>query len=170
MKKNEGCTNFSVPKSRPEIEKMKPSAVIISPGPSRPEKAGICIELVKKLYNKIPILGVCLGHQAVGQAFGGNIIIAPEIMHGKLSEIHHNNHRLFDGIDIKFNAVRYHSLIIKNESIPNEINIIAKTSDNIIMAIAHKKYKTYGVQFHPESIGTDIGKKLFKNFIELIND
>ena len=142
----------------------------MSPGPCTPNEAGICIELVKNVYKKIPLLGICLGHQAIGQAFGGNIIISPKIMHGKISDINHSNNRIFQGLKKTFQATRYHSLIIENESISPELEIIAKSPDNLIMGIAHKKYKTFGLQFHPESIGTNSGKTILKNFLDLINE
>ncbi|PPR41579.1 MAG: Aminodeoxychorismate synthase component 2 [Alphaproteobacteria bacterium MarineAlpha5_Bin12] len=151
-----------------KILKLKPKAIILSPGPCTPKDAGICIDLVKKVYKKIPILGICLGHQAIGESFGGEIVLAPKIMHGKISKIKHNNHQIFSGINNNFEATRYHSLIIKNNSFNDELNIIASSS-NVIMGISHKKYKTFGLQFHPESIGTQIGKKIFKNFINIIN-
>ena len=153
-----------------EVIKLDPKAIILSPGPCTPDKAGICLNLVKKTYKKIPILGICLGHQAIGQSFGGKIIIAPKIMHGKISNIYHNSNKIFSGINKIFKATRYHSLIIEKKSISNELEIIANSSDNLIMGVAHKKYKTFGLQFHPESIGTDIGKNILKNFIKIINE
>ena len=152
-----------------EINNLNPEAIILSPGPCTPNKAGICIELVKNVYKKIPLLGICLGHQAIGQAFGGNIIISPKIMHGKISNINHNNNIIFKGLSNTFEATRYHSLIIDNKTIPSELEIIATSSDNLIMGIAHRKYKTFGLQFHPESIGTNMGKKILKNFLNIIN-
>ena len=153
-----------------QINNLKPEAIVLSPGPRTPNEAGICIELVKKVHKKIPLLGICLGHQAIGQAFGGNIIISPKIMHGKISNINHSNNRIFQGLEKTFQAARYHSLIIDDKSISPELEIIATSSDDLIMGIAHKKYKTFGLQFHPESIGTNIGKKIFKNFLDLINE
>ena len=151
-----------------EIIKTKPKAIIISPGPGRPKEAGICINLIKKTYKKIPILGICLGHQAIGEAFGGRIITSPKIMHGKISDIEHNKHAIFKNISDIFKATRYHSLIIKN-NLPDKFEVIAK-SNNIIMGIAHKKFNVFGLQFHPESIGTDVGKKILKNFLNIINE
>ena len=153
-----------------EVINLKPEAIILSPGPCTPNEAGICVELVKNVYKKIPLLGICLGHQAIGQAFGSKIIISPKIMHGKISDINHNNNEIFRGLNHTFQAARYHSLIIDNESISTELEIIATSSDNLIMGIAHKKYKTFGLQFHPESIGTIIGKKILKNFLNIINE
>ena len=152
-----------------EIIKIKPKAIIISPGPGRPKEAGICINLIKKTYKKIPILGICLGHQAIGEAFGGRIITSPKIMHGKISDIEHNKHAIFKNISDIFKATRYHSLIIKNNSLPDKFEVIAK-SNSIIMGIAHKKFKIFGLQFHPESIGTEVGKKILKNFLDIINE
>ena len=153
-----------------EIIDLNPEGIIISPGPGVPEEAGICVDLIKKVYKTIPILGICLGHQAIGKSFGGNIIIAPNIMHGKISDINHNNHKIFFELNSTFKAARYHSLIIENSSIPKELNIIAKSSDNLIMGISHNNYKTFGLQFHPESIGTEIGKKIFNNFLQIIDE
>ena len=152
-----------------EIIDLNPEGIIISPGPGVPEEAGICVDLIKKVYKTIPILGICLGHQAIGKSFGGNIIIAPNIMHGKISDINHNNHKIFFELNSTFKAARYHSLIIENSSIPKELNIIAKSSDNLIMGISHNNYKTFGLQFHPESIGTKKGKIILENFLKTIN-
>ena len=154
--------------STSEIFNKKPSGIVISPGPKTPDDAGICLNLIKENKN-IPILGICLGHQSIGQSFGGNVIQAKEIMHGKIDNIIHTGHKLFEGIDNNFKATRYHSLIIEKKSLPKELEIIAETKNNIIMGIAHKKEKIFGVQFHPESIGTKFGKNIFKNFIKLIN-
>jgi anthranilate synthase component II len=149
-----------------EIEKMNPTAIIISPGPGRPENAGICVELIKTFAPTIPILGICLGHQAIGHAFNGNIINAREIMHGKVSEISHNGASLFDSFPRTLSVMRYHSLVIEKGSFPSELEILAtSTDDNEIMAVKHKEYPLYGLQFHPESIGTKEGKQLLKKFI-----
>jgi anthranilate synthase component 2 len=152
-----------------EIIKLNPKAIVLSPGPCTPNEAGICIEIVKKLHRKFPILGICLGHQSIGQSFGGNIIQCSEIIHGKVYKIEHNNHKLFTGINKIFSATRYHSLIIEKESLNSDFEIIAQTDKNTIMGIAHKKFSTYGVQFHPESIGTKYGKTILKNFLNIIN-
>ena len=152
-----------------EILELNPKAIVLSPGPCTPNEAGICIDIVKKLHSKYPIFGICLGHQSIGQAFDGDIIQCPEIMHGKVSEIKHNNHKLFKGISTSFKATRYHSLIIENKSLHNDFEIIAQTDQNIIMGIAHKKFYTYGVQFHPESIGTKVGKTILNNYLKIIN-
>ena len=152
-----------------EICELNPKAIILSPGPCTPNEAGICIDIVKKLHHKFPILGICLGHQSIGQAFGGNIIQCSEIIHGKVCKIIHDNHKLFKGIKKNFLATRYHSLVIERMSLNKDFEIIAKNEGNTIMGIAHKKYFTYGVQFHPESIGTEYGKTILTNFLNIIN-
>ena len=150
-----------------QVEDLNPKKIVISPGPCTPNEAGISIELIKK--SSVPILGVCLGHQAIGAAFGGNIIKAPEIFHGKLSKVEHNQKKIFNGIDSPYSVVRYHSLIIEKDSLPNELEITGVLEDNpeVIMAIEHKKKPIYGVQFHPESIETNFGIKLIENFLKL---
>ena len=152
-----------------EILELNPKAIVLSPGPCTPNEAGICVDIVKKLHSKYPIFGICLGHQSIGQAFDGDIIQCPEIMHGKVCEIKHTNHKLFKGISTSFKATRYHSLIIERNSLNNDFEIIAQTDQNIIMGIAHKKFYTYGVQFHPESIGTKVGKTILSNYLKIIN-
>ena len=148
-----------------EVGNIDPSHIILSPGPKRPEDSGVCIDILKTYAGKYPILGVCLGHQAIGYVFGGNIINAPEIIHGKLSEIFHDGKTLFEGLKNPFHATRYHSLVVDTEGLPEELEVSAKTSDGIIMGLRHKKYRIEGVQFHPESFLTEGGKKLLKNFI-----
>ncbi len=148
-----------------EIEKLNPNKIVISPGPGEPKDAGISKEVIKKFAGKIPILGVCLGHQAIAESFGGKIIRANRIMHGKTSEIHHDGKTIFKGLDNPFTATRYHSLIIKKESLPDCFEISAWTDQNEIMGIRHKKLKVEGVQFHPESILTGLGKRLLGNFV-----
>ena len=150
-----------------QINDLNPEKIVISPGPCTPKEAGISIELIKN--TTVPLLGVCLGHQAIGAAFGGNIIKAPEIFHGKLSEVEHNNENIFKGIDSPYSVVRYHSLIIEKDSLPDELKITGVLKDNpeIIMAIEHNEKPIYGVQFHPESIETDFGMKLIENFLAL---
>ncbi len=151
-----------------KIIQISPQAIILSPGPKTPNEAGICLKLLKK--NKdIPILGICLGHQAIGQSYGGAIVQSKEILHGKIDNIYHNKHKLFKGIEKKFKATRYHSLIIDKNSLPSELTIIAETANKTIMGIAHKNKKIFGVQFHPESIGTIMGKIIFQNFLKIIN-
>ncbi len=141
--------------------------IVISPGPGRPKDAGISRSLIGKFYKKVPILGVCLGHQCIGSLFGGRIINAGEIMHGKISLIHHNRRDLFKGVKNPFPATRYHSLIIERKSLPKNLAITADTKNGIIMGIRDKNFPLYGVQFHPESILTTEGKKILKNFLEL---
>ena len=152
-----------------KILELNPKAIVLSPGPCTPNEAGICLDIVIKLHSRIPILGICLGHQSIGQAFNANVVQCSEIMHGKVCKIKHNNHKLFKGISSSFMATRYHSLIIERKSLNNDFEIIAQTDQDIIMGIAHKKFYTYGVQFHPESIGTEVGKKILKNFLKIIN-
>ena len=150
-----------------EIEEMAPERIVISPGPCTPNEAGISLDVVRKLGGKIPILGVCLGHQSIGQAFGGKVIRAPYLMHGKVSRIHHDDKTIFKGMEQDFVATRYHSLIVERESLPKELEITATTADGLIMGLRHKEMLIEGVQFHPESILTELGKKLLKNFLEL---
>ena len=149
-----------------ELMNLKPKGIVVSPGPGRPENAGISVDVIKELGNKIPILGVCLGHQAIGLAFGGNIKEAQNIMHGKKSNIRVKKDILFSGIKRKLEVMRYHSLIIEKESLPNEIEVIASSlDDEEIMAIKHKEFNIYGLQFHPESIYTEEGKAIVRNFV-----
>ena len=154
-----------------KIRKLKPKKIIISPGPCTPDEAGISIDLIKYFYKKFPILGVCLGHQSIGQAFNAKIIKASKIMHGKVSTVTNKGSEIFKGLPKKFDATRYHSLVIKNNTLPEYFRIISDTIDdnkNVIMGIQHIKYPIYGVQFHPESIATTpYGKKIIKNFLEI---
>ena len=153
------------------ISKLNPKKIIISPGPCTPNEAGICLDLVKRFYNKMPILGVCLGHQSIGQAFGAKIIKASKIMHGKTSKVSNLGSKIFKGLPSSFEATRYHSLVIKNGTLPKNFRVISETIDNkknVIMGIEHKNYPCYGVQFHPESIASvPFGKKIIKNFLNL---
>ena len=149
-----------------EINKLNPQYIVISPGPCTPNEAGISLELIEAFKGKIPILGVCLGHQSIGQAFGGKIIHAQTIMHGKTSKISHNNKGVFRGIKNPFIATRYHSLVIDRESLPNCFDITAWTNDDEIMGIKHKELAIEGVQFHPESILSEHGHDLLKNFLD----
>ena len=152
-----------------EIKELNPQGIVISPGPCTPNEAGICLKLIEKFKNKFPILGICLGHQSIGQAFGAKIIKCEEIMHGKIDKMKHNNHKIFKNIKNNFSATRYHSLVIDKKTLSTEFIITAETEKNIIMGIAHSSLPIYGFQFHPESIGTNVGKKLLKNFLTLIN-
>jgi anthranilate synthase component 2 len=150
-----------------EILRRKPEGVVISPGPCTPAEAGISVELIQRLGGKLPILGVCLGHQAMGAAYGGKIVRAPKIFHGKTSEIRHDGKGIFRNLPKQFTATRYHSLIVEKKSLPRELTISAETADGTIMGLRHRKHKMEGVQFHPESVLTQDGKKLLKNFLEL---
>ena len=154
--------------STKEIKSLKPQAIILSPGPCTPNEAGICLELINEVKEDFPILGICLGHQSIGQAFKGSIIKCSEIMHGKIDKIKHYNHPLFRNIEDNFKATRYHSLIIDRNSLSTDFDIIAENDKKIIMGIAHKKLPIYGLQFHPESIGTNEGKTILKNLLEII--
>lgn len=148
-----------------EIAKLKPTHIVISPGPGNPDKAGISLESIKYFTGKIPILGVCLGHQSIGQAFGGKVVHAKKIMHGKTSTVFHKNENLFKDLKNPFTATRYHSLIVEQESLPACLEVTAWTEDKEIMGLQHKKFPLYGVQFHPESILTEHGLDLLKNFL-----
>jgi len=152
-----------------EISKKKYKKIVISPGPGNPNQSGLCPKIVKYFGPKLPILGVCLGHQIIGKVYGSKIIQAKKIMHGKLSEIKHNKISVFKGIGLKFNATRYHSLIIDRKNLGKDLIVTAKTKDNVIMGVMHKKYNVHGVQFHPESIKTKIGLKILSNFLNYKN-
>ncbi len=153
-----------------EIATWKPRQIVLSPGPCTPDKAGISLDVVRTFAGQVPILGVCLGHQAIGQAFGGRIVRAAEVMHGKTSKVFHNERSLFAGVDNPFVAARYHSLVIAPESLPPVLEVTAKTWDDQIMAVSHADYADtaaplVGVQFHPESVATEVGKRLLRNFL-----
>jgi anthranilate synthase/aminodeoxychorismate synthase-like glutamine amidotransferase len=152
-----------------EIEAMHPDRIVISPGPCTPREAGISIELIRQLSGKIPILGVCLGHQAIGEAFGGKVVRAPHLMHGKTSAVLHDNKTIFQGLPQPMTATRYHSLIVREEDLPQELEVSAWTTEKdgtrTIMGLRHRQHAVEGVQFHPESVLTDAGKQLVKNFI-----
>jgi para-aminobenzoate synthetase component 2 len=151
-----------------EIEQhLRPERIVISPGPGTPDEAGVSLNVIERLSGKIPLLGVCLGHQAIGQAFGGKVIRAPELMHGKSSEVCHDGKTIFGGVSDHFQAGRYHSLIVEKQSLPSCLEISAYTSDDIIMGFRHRELKVEGVQFHPESILTPEGKQLLTNFLKL---
>lgn len=148
-----------------EIAEMRPDKIVISPGPCTPTEAGISVAVVRRFAGQIPILGVCLGHQSIGEAFGGNVIRAPYLMHGKTSEVHHDGKTVFAGVEQDFTATRYHSLIVERDSLPEELEISAETADGLIMGLRHRDYAVEGLQFHPESILTGAGKQLLKNFL-----
>ncbi len=149
---------------------MKPDAIVLSPGPCTPNEAGICLELIKLADGSVPILGVCLGHQSIGQVYGGKIVRAPEPMHGKLSRIHHNGRSVFRGLNNDFEATRYHSLTIAPESMPDDLIVTATSSDGVIQGVMHKKHPVHGVQFHPESIASENGHALLKNFLDIARE
>ena len=148
-----------------EIGALGPDSIVISPGPGRPEDSGIIIDAIREFSGKVPILGVCLGHQAIGAAFGGRIVSAPTIMHGKTSDVHHDGRTIFRDLPNPFCATRYHSLVVEPESFPAALEISARTADGVIMGLRHREMTIEGVQFHPESILTDVGKKLLSNFV-----
>ena len=150
-----------------QVNKLDPEKIIISPGPCTPNEAGISCQLIRDYAGRVPILGVCLGHQCIGQVFGGNIVRANRLMHGKTSPIYHKNREIFQGLPSPFDATRYHSLIIQNESLPDCLELTAWTDEEEIMGIQHKEMSIYGVQFHPESILTIEGKKLLGNFLSV---
>jgi anthranilate synthase/aminodeoxychorismate synthase-like glutamine amidotransferase len=150
-----------------EIIRRKPERIVISPGPCTPQEAGISVELIQKLAGKFPIFGVCLGHQAIGAAFGAKIIRAPKLFHGKTSEIVHDGKGIFCSIASPLTATRYHSLIVERKSLPRVLQVTAETRDGIIMGVRHRKFKVEGVQFHPESVLTESGKLILKNFLAL---
>jgi anthranilate synthase/aminodeoxychorismate synthase-like glutamine amidotransferase len=152
-----------------EIERMRPERIVVSPGPCTPHKAGISIELIRQLAGKVPILGVCLGHQAIGAAFGGEILRAPNLMHGKTSQIMHDNRTIFQGLPLPLTATRYHSLMVEETNLPAELEISAYTTEpngsRVIMGLRHRRFPVEGVQFHPESVLTSAGKDLVANFL-----
>ncbi len=150
-----------------EIVRRKPERIVISPGPCTPQEAGISVELIQKLAPRFPIFGVCLGHQAIGAAFGAKIVRAPKLFHGKTSEIEHDGKGIFRSVPNPLTATRYHSLIVDRKSLPRDLQVSAETKDGIIMGLRHKKFKVEGVQFHPESVLTESGKLILKNFLAL---
>jgi anthranilate synthase component 2 len=153
--------------STDEVLKKRPKAIVLSPGPCTPNEAGICLDLIAKAGPTIPLLGVCLGHQAIGQTYGGKVIRAPVPMHGKLSQITHTNESVFKGLPAMFDVTRYHSLIVERKSLPDVLHVTAETSDKIIMGLMHKTHPVHGVQFHPESIASEQGHALLENFLKL---
>ena len=150
-----------------EAMALQPEAIVLSPGPCTPNEAGICVDLIKVAAGKIPILGVCLGHQAIGQAFGGEVIRAPMPMHGKVSQVLHNGTDIFEGLPSPFAATRYHSLIVRQEGLPETLLPTARTADGIIMGLRHRSLPIFGVQFHPESIASENGHELLANFLAI---
>ena len=163
-----GCNVVRNDKTTPaEIFAQKPEAVIISPGPCDPDRAGICLELIRNAPANLPIFGVCLGHQCIGQAFGGEIIRAPNIMHGKLSDISHDRAHVFKDLPAPLTVTRYHSLTVAPESVPDCLEVTAQTSDGVIMGLRHMQRPVYGVQFHPESIASQAGHKILANFLKI---
>ena len=148
-----------------QVINRNPDHIVISPGPCTPNEAGISVALIKRMAEHVPILGVCLGHQSIGRAFGGKIVQAPYLMHGKISKIRHDQKTIFSDIEQDFTATRYHSLVVSRESLPAELEVSATTADGVIMGVRHKQYPIEGLQFHPESILTTVGKKLLKNFL-----
>lgn len=150
-----------------EVLSLNPRGIILSPGPCTPSEAGICLDLIQKTKGDIPIFGVCLGHQSIGQAFGGNVIRAEKVMHGKVSPINHNNTGIFAGLPNPFTATRYHSLIVDKNTLPDCLEITATTPDGLIMGLQHKAFNIHGVQFHPESIASEYGHDLLNNFIKM---
>ncbi len=150
-----------------EIEALGPERIVISPGPCTPREAGVSVPLIRRMAGKVPILGVCLGHQSIGEAFGGRVIRAPYLMHGKTSRIHHDGRTIFSGVAQDFIATRYHSLIVERDTLPEDLEISATTADGLIMGLRHKRYRVEGVQFHPESVLTGTGKQILQNFLRL---
>ncbi|ARQ01661.1 anthranilate synthase component II [Pseudorhodoplanes sinuspersici] len=150
-----------------DVIAAKPEAIVLSPGPRTPDDAGICLDLIARASNRIPILGVCLGHQAIGQAFGGEVVRAPSQVHGKTCDIRHDGGSVFRGINGSFKATRYHSLVVKRETMPDALQVTAETDDQIVMGLSHKTLPVHGVQFHPESIASEHGHLILKNFLDL---
>jgi anthranilate synthase component II len=153
--------------SADDVLRADPDSIVLSPGPCTPNEAGICLDLIQRASPQIPILGVCLGHQAIGQAFGGQVVRAPAPVHGKISEIKHRGRGVFRGINAPFRATRYHSLVVERASLPSHLTLEAETDDALVMAISHASLPTHGVQFHPESIASEYGHLILKNFLEL---
>jgi len=150
-----------------DVEALAPERILLSPGPCTPQEAGISIELIQRFAGKVPILGVCLGHQAIGAAFGGDVVRAPKLMHGKTSEVEHDGKTVFTGIATPMTCTRYHSLIVAEKNLPRDLEVSARTADGTIMGLRHRKYPVEGVQFHPESVLTGDGKRLIRNFLEM---
>lgn len=153
-----------------EVIAAKPEAIVLSPGPCTPNEAGICLDLIAKASASIPILGVCLGHQAIGQVFGGKVVRAPDMVHGKVSEIRHRSEGVFRGINAPFRATRYHSLVVDRASVPPNLAITAETDDKVVMGLSHRSLPVHGVQFHPESIASEHGHLILKNFLDIASE
>ena len=153
-----------------EALEMRPAGIVLSPGPCTPNEAGICLDVIEKANGRVPILGVCLGHQAIGQAYGGRIVRAPQPMHGKVSRIHHDGRSVFRGLSNDFDATRYHSLTIAPESMPTVLDVTATTQDGVIMGVMHRSHPVHGVQFHPESIASENGHALLRNFLNIAEE
>jgi anthranilate synthase component 2 len=153
-----------------EIAEMAPDAIVLSPGPCTPTEAGVCLDVIERFKGEIPMLGVCLGHQAMGQALGGDVVRAPTLFHGKTSKINHTGKGLFRGLNAGFDATRYHSLIVKAETLPDELEVTATTDDGLIMGMQHKTLPVHGVQFHPESIASENGHALLQNFLNIARE
>jgi anthranilate synthase component 2 len=153
-----------------EIREMAPEAIVLSPGPCTPKEAGICVALIEQLHKDIPIFGVCLGMQSIGQAFGGEIVGAPALMHGKVSPIEHTSMGVFRGLNAGFSATRYHSLALRRDTIPGDLTITAETEDGAIMGVQHNQFPVHGVQFHPESIASENGHAILQNFLNIAKD
>lgn len=151
-----------------EIRKLKPEAIFLSPGPCSPKEAGITVAVIREFYKTLPLMGICLGHQSIGYAFGGDIVRADRIMHGKVSPVHHDGKTLFTGLPNPFTAGRYHSLVVKPETLPSCLEVSAKTAEGEIMGLRHKEYPVEGIQFHPESVLTPQGKRILRNFLKTI--
>lgn len=149
-----------------EIERLRPDRIVISPGPGDPDDAGISVEVIRRFGPRVPLLGVCLGHQCIGAAFGGNVVHAPTLMHGKSSLVYHDGRGILGGLPSPFEAIRYHSLVVDRQSLPGCLEVTAQTASGVIMALRHREYPIQGVQFHPESIMTVVGKDLLRNFLD----
>lgn len=151
-----------------EIERLRPKALVLSPGPGRPEDAGILLETIRRFAGKLPILGVCLGHQAIGQVFGGEVVSAPSLVHGKATEVHHDGRTIYKGLPLPFAAGRYHSLVVAPDSFPGTLEVSANTTEGVVMGLRHREWPIEGVQFHPESVLTPVGPQLLENFLRLV--
>ncbi len=150
-----------------EVLSASPAGIVISPGPCDPDKAGICLDLVEKAAGNVPVFGVCLGHQTIGQAFGGRVVRAPKMMHGKVSRVHHDGAGVFEDVGQDFQATRYHSLTVEHEGLPDCLEVSAQSEDGVIMGLRHKEHEVHGVQFHPESIASQFGHRMLANFLRL---